>query len=90
MTPTRHPSNNKVVRKPEGWDDHGGKLELPAIDITQGKLYGRDIFVSFWKPTPDELSCLLGGGMVQLTCIGGQPAVNVSASDLDGGLVLLN
>ncbi|MBT2326122.1 hypothetical protein J7E62_27720 [Variovorax paradoxus] len=91
MTPKKHPSNNKIVRKPEGWDDQGGKLELPAIDITQGRLYGRDVFVSWWKPTEDELMCLIRGGHVQLCCIGGQPAVNISAVDENGttsGLIL--
>ena len=81
MKPTKHPSNNKVARKPDGWDDRGGQLELPAIDITQGKLAGRDVFVSWWKPTDDELACLVRGGLVQLTCIGGQPPVNISAAD---------
>lgn len=91
MKSFRHSSNNKVVRKPDGWDDRGGHLDLPAIDVTQGKLYGMDLFVTWWKPTHDELACLVRGGLVQLTCIGGMPPVNVSASDEDtqpSGIVL--
>jgi hypothetical protein len=84
MTPRKHPSNNLVVRKPMGWDDRGGVLELPAIDVTQGTLHGVKVFMSRWKPSPDELICLMRGGEVQLTCIGGQPAVNVSAVDETG------
>jgi hypothetical protein len=84
MKPKRHPSNNRIVGAPANWDDRGGKLELPAIDVTQGKISGIDVFVSFWKPTEEELGCLLRGGQVQLTCIGGQPAVNLSVADESG------
>jgi hypothetical protein len=37
------------------------------------------VFVTRWKPTPEELAMLLEGGQVELACIGGQPACNVSA-----------
>ena len=93
MKPARHKTNNKIVRKPDGWDDKGGQLELPAIDVTQGKLCGVNVFVSWWKPTEDELMCLLRGGMVQLSCIGGQPPVNLGVCEENGeapGIILLN
>ena len=85
MTPRKHPSNNRIVRKPDGWDDRGGVLELPAIDVTQGTLHGVKVSLSWWKPTEDELMCLLRGGQVQLSCIGGQPPVNITAVDENGG-----
>lgn len=66
------------------WDDRGGVLKLEAIDVTEGSLHGVPLFVSWWKPTEDDLMCLLRGGQVQLTCIGGQPAVNLSTVDEQG------
>jgi hypothetical protein len=45
----------------------------------QGDLHGVKVFVTRWKPTPEELAMLLEGGQVELACIGGQPACNVSA-----------
>lgn len=91
MDPTKHPSNNKVVRAPADWDDRGGQLRLPAIDVTQGQIHGKTMFLSWWKPTKDELMCLIRGGHVQLACIGGQPAVSLTAVDEGGtsnGLIL--
>jgi len=93
MKPKKHPSNNRTFVPPANWDDRGGQLELPVMDATQGKIYGVDVFVTWWKPTEEELACLLRGGEVQLTCIGGQPALNISAvGSADGhpGIMLLN
>lgn len=93
MDNKRHPSSNRRVRPPDDWDDRGGQLQLPAIDVTEGGIHGVKVFVSWWKPTEDELMCLLRGGQVQLCCIGGQPAVNLSAVDENGttaGLILPN
>lgn len=81
MNLQKHASNNVTVTPPSNWDDRQGELRLPALYATRGKVRGVDVFVSWWKPTEDELMCLLRGGSVQLTCIGGQPAVNVSAAD---------
>jgi hypothetical protein len=79
MTPQKHPSNNTTVQVPANWDDRGGQLRIPALHVTQGQVHGTKVFVSFWKPTPEELAMLLAGGQVQLTCIGGQAACNISA-----------
>ena len=93
MDNQRHPSSNRRVRPPNHWDDRGGVLRLEPIDATAGKVSGVEVFVTFWKPTADELACLVRGGMVQLTCLGGQPAVNLStvgevAGDSLPGLLL--
>jgi hypothetical protein len=93
MNPKKHPSNNRTICPPSDWDDRGGKLQIPAMHATQGKIYGVDVFVSWWKPSEDELMCLLRGGSVQLTCLGGQPPVNLSAVDENGshnGIILPN
>jgi hypothetical protein len=79
MTPIKHPSNNITCAPPASWDDRGGKLRLPVLHGTQGKLEDVTVIVTFWEPSADELAMLLAGGKVQLTCIGGHPACNVSA-----------
>lgn len=79
MTPIKHSSNNVMLRPPASWDDRGGKLRLPVLHGTQGKLYDETVVVTFWEPSKEELAMLLAGGRVQLTCIGGHPACNVSA-----------
>lgn len=89
MDNQRHPSSNRRVRPPDHWDDRGGVLRLDPIDATQGKVAGVEVFVTFWQPTREELTCLVRGGKVQLTCIGGQPAVNVTAVDENDGLGLI-
>lgn len=92
MTPIKHQSNNTLCQPPAGWDDRGGQLRLPALHVTQGKLEGVKMFVTFWEPTAEELSMLLAGGKIQLTCVGGQPSCNVSAippNDLERSRLIL-
>lgn len=79
MNPVKHDSNNVTAAPPKGWDDRGGVLRLPVLHATRGTISGVPVFVSWWKPTQEELAMLLAGGSVQLSCIGGQPACNVSA-----------
>ena len=79
MNPIKHASNNITVIPPKNWDDRAGKLRIPAVDATKGSIYGVDVFVTWWKPSEDDLMCLLRGGLVQLSCIGGQPALNLCA-----------
>jgi hypothetical protein len=89
MNPSKHSSNNVTAAPPANWDDRGGKLRLPVLHVTKGDVSGVPVFVSFWKPTTDELSILLSGGMVQLSCVGGQPACNVSAVPEESGPAIL-
>lgn len=45
-------------------------------------------FVSFWRPSPDELSALVKGGCVSLAIVGtGHPPVAVGVKDVQGNLV---
>lgn len=88
MDYSSHPSNNTLVQQPAGWDDRGGVLELPAIRATMGRVAGVRVFVTRWKPTAEEISRLLLGHEVQLTCIGGQPPVNLSVAGEADGLIV--
>lgn len=78
MTPIKHQSNNTLVTPPKSWDDRGGQLRLPALHATQGKVSGITVMITYWEPSPDDVAMLLAGGKLQLTCLGGQPACNVS------------
>jgi hypothetical protein len=78
VNPVKHPSNNVMVRPPANWDDRGGQLRLPALHATKGKIGNVPVMVTYWEPTREELAMLLAGGKLQLTCLGGQPACNVS------------
>ena len=81
-----------MIRPPAEWDDRGGQLPLPALYAMQGKLAGVPVFVTRWTPTKEELAMLLEGGQVELACIGGQPACNVSAvppNQIDAPRILL-
>lgn len=89
MIPERHHSNNVTVRPPKGWDDRGGQLELPAIHATQLAVAGVKVFVTHWRPSPDELACLLRDGRIQLSCVGGQPPVNISAVGSPDGMQII-
>ena len=95
MENKRHSSSNRRVVPPSDWDDRGGVLRLTPIDATCGKVAGVDVFVTMWQPNEHELACLLRGGLVQLTCVGGQPAMNITAvgemaGEATRGLILPN
>lgn len=79
MTPEKHPHQNTQCRPPADWDDRGGALRLPVLYAMQGQVHGVRVFLTRWKPTAEELQMLLQGGEVELACVGGQPACNVSA-----------
>lgn len=77
MKNIRHPSNNISVVQPEGWDKRHPNLKLPPLSATGGTADGAKFFITWWEPTPDELSVLLRGGKIQLACIGGMPPVKI-------------
>jgi hypothetical protein len=78
VTPIKDQSNNALIAPPANWDDRGGKLRIPALHATKGEVYGVPAVITFWEPSAEELSMLLAGGKVQLTCLGGQPACNIA------------
>jgi hypothetical protein len=79
VTPEKHPKQNTFCHPPKDWDDKGGALRLPGLYAMQGEHQGVKVFLTRWKPDPHELAMLLEGGQVELACVGGQPACNVSA-----------
>ncbi len=92
MTPEKHPHQNTLCHPPAGWDDRGGDLRLPALYAMQGRVHGTKVFLTRWRPTQEELAMLLSGGAVELACLGGQPACNMSVvaqNELEGTRILL-
>lgn len=69
MRPTQHPTSNRVLGAPAGWDQ--GELPCGAIAITDVVLDdGRPAVMTFWRPSADELVTLNAGGLVALAIIG--------------------
>lgn len=68
MRPTQHPSNNRVLGAPKGWDQ--GALPVGAIAITDTVQSGVPCVVTFWRPGAEELALLNAGGLVALSIVG--------------------
>lgn len=69
MRPTQHPSNNRVLGAPTGWDQ--ADLPCGAIAITDVVLDGgQPAVMTFWRPSADELATLNAGGLVSLAIFG--------------------
>lgn len=68
MRPTQHPSNNRVLGAPIGWDQ--SELPCGALAITDMVVDGIPRVVSFWRPDADELAALNAGGTVALWIVG--------------------
>lgn len=79
MRVVQHPSNNKVLGAPPGWD----QLEMPvnAIPLTQVESSGKTFLISYWKPTPEEIAQLRQGAFVTVWIHGvNQPIMAVSVN----------
>lgn len=65
MRYVQHKSNNRVLGAPAGWD----QKELPcgALPITDTVVEGKPAFMSYWKPSAEELKVLNRGGLI---CLG--------------------
>ncbi len=68
MNPTQHPSNNRVLGAPKGWDQSA--LPCGALAITDMDIEGMPAVVSFWRPDAAELAALNAGGLVALQIFG--------------------
>jgi len=64
----QHPSNNKVLGAPAGWDQKD--LPCGALPVTVTDENGTPAMVSFWKPDADELAALNAGHSVHLWVLG--------------------
>ncbi len=77
MKPIAHPSNTRAVAGRLG---PGGKPVEQSIAITDAHLRGEPVVVSYWQPSPDELSKILRGWPVALV---------VSGREMPGALVMV-
>lgn len=68
MRPTQHPSNNRVLGAPEGWNQD--EAQCSALAITDMVHSGLRAVASFWRPNAEELAALNEGGLVMLTVLG--------------------
>ena len=51
-----------------------------TLPITKTQVEGQAAVISFWKPTPDELMTLNGGGVLSLLLMGeAMPTVAITA-----------
>lgn len=69
----QHPSNNKVLGAPGGWDQKA--IECGALPVTVTELEGHAVMVSFWKPDATDLAKLAQGGSISLWIYGQQHPV---------------
>lgn len=68
MKPVRHPSNNRTLGAPVGWDQ--SKLPVEELGITDTELEGVPCVMSFWQPDDVELANIAAGGLIGLSIVG--------------------
>lgn len=69
---TQHPSNNRVLGAPVGWDQEVATCN--ALPVTVVPEQGRQ--VSFWQPSEAEKKAIAEGALVELSVFGaGHPPV---------------
>lgn len=84
MRPTQHPSNNRVLGAPVGWDQQ--QLPCNALPITDAQTDGQPAIVSFWQPTAAELAALVAGKPVMLWVFGrSMPPVALGIDGVEEG-----
>ena len=78
----QHPSNNRVLGAPKNWNQD--QLECGALPVTDMRIEGQPVMVSFWSPDADDLRKLAAGGKIMLYVYGtAHPPV---AIDVEGAL----
>ncbi len=68
MRAIQHPTNNRVLGAPKGWDQ--GELPCSALAVTDTIWDGVPAVVSFWQPDATELAALNAGKPVALSIVG--------------------
>ena len=69
MKPIQHSTNNVAFG-----------AATNALPVTQTNVEGKPALISFWKPTPEELSLLMTGAPVALMVMGEtMPTVSLAA-----------
>lgn len=80
MIKAQHPSNNRVLGAPRGWNQ-SGSLECGALAITDSMIGDQPCIISYFKPDERELKLLNEGAFVMLTIVGrGMPPVCLDVS----------
>ena len=68
MKPVRHPSNNRTLGAPVGWDQSG--LPVEPLGITDTVIGGVSCVLSFWQPDAVDLVNIAAGRPVGLSIVG--------------------
>ena len=68
MIRAQHPSNNRVLGAPAGWDQK--ELPISALPVTDVSVEGKAAVMSFWRPTPEEIAAIQAGALVSLLVLG--------------------
>lgn len=68
MDKMQHPTHNRVLGAPHGWDQNG--VPCGALSVRVDRLGGHQTLVSHWRPTAEELEALQRGAVVALAIIG--------------------
>jgi hypothetical protein len=68
MRVTQHPTNNRVIGAPKGWD----QKEVPcgAVPVTDYVHEGLPVVITYWRPTAEEVAALARGEFLQLSVVG--------------------
>lgn len=65
----QHPSNNKVLGAPAGWDQSA--IECGALPVTVSEHNGQPTMVSYWEPDDADRAAIAKGAKIRLWVIGG-------------------
>lgn len=68
MNKMQHPSNNRVLGAPKGWDQK--ELPCDALPVTVCEFAGFPAVASYWTPTREELDHMNAGKPVVLFVLG--------------------
>lgn len=68
MNPIRHPSNNRTLGAPVGWDQSG--LPVEPLGVTDTVIGGVPCVLSFWQPDAVDLVNIAAGRPVGLSIVG--------------------
>lgn len=83
MDPLEFEGQSGVLGAPAGWNQTE-PIKCGGLPIARRVVEGMPAMQSYWKPSADELSCLVNGGHVRLTVYGtGHPPVWLDAERCD-------
>lgn len=68
MKPVKHPSNNRTLSAPLGWDK--SKPPVAPLPITDSEIQGMPVMLSYWRPDAVDLAVLNAGGLLSLSVAG--------------------